>query len=217
MSCRLGGHVTVTLRDLARRSTAPVPPVAEGESCDLCGAPVPPRHRHVLDLDSGVPQCACRACTILFDRGQAGGDHYRLIPERRVRLDDFQFDERLFAALGIPVDLAFLYVDSRSGQVIARYPGALGLITAAPAPDAWEQVLAANPALTDMQPDVEALLLNRARGARERWIVSIEDCYLLAARVREHWTGFRGGDRVWDEIALFFDELRADREEGTWP
>lgn len=206
------GLASGRLRELARRS-APAPSAPPEERCDLCATPIPPQHRHLLDLDSGMPQCACRACTILFDRGEAGGDHYRLIPERRMELAEFALDERLFAALGIPVDLAFVYLDSRSGRVVARYPGALGLITATPAADAWEQVLSASPPLADMQPDVEALLLYRARGARERWIVSIEDCFRLAARVRAQWTGFAGGDRVWDEIAAFFDELRAEREE----
>ena len=30
--------------------------------------------------------CACTACRILFDRSAAGGGHYRLIPDRRLRL-----------------------------------------------------------------------------------------------------------------------------------
>ena len=30
--------------------------------------------------------CGCRACTLLFDRGVAGGGNYRLVPGRRVRL-----------------------------------------------------------------------------------------------------------------------------------
>jgi hypothetical protein len=202
------------LRDLAR----PAGERAAGAAlaCELCGAPIPERHRHVLDLDSREPQCACRACALLFDRDQAGGGHYRLIPERRVALERFVFEERLFASLGIPVDLAFLCVESRSGQVLARYPGALGTIASTPAPDAWQQVLAANPALADMQADVEALLLSRARGARDAWIVSIEDCYRLAARVRESWRGFSGGEQVWIEIAGFFTELRAEREEPPW-
>ena len=206
--------MTLTLRSLAQRP--PAPPVEPGraqEVCDLCAGPLAPEHRHVLDLDSGDPQCACRACAVLFDREQAGGGHYRLIPERRVRLDALAVDQRLFAALGIPVDLAFVYLDSRSGRVLARYPGALGLIAAAPAVDAWEQVVAAAPELRDLQPDVEALLLHRT----EAWIVPIDLCFRLAALVRQHWSGFTGGDRVWEEIARFFEELRSEPKEATWP
>ena len=32
--------------------------------------------------------------------------------------------------------------------------------------DAWQALEAANPVLAQMEPDVEALLVNRARGAR---------------------------------------------------
>lgn len=201
------GELTGPLEALL--ATTPPAAVSALQACELCGAQIPEEHRHVLDLDTGEPQCACRACAILFDREQAGGGHYRLIPERRAPLDGFQGADRLFATLGIPVDLAFVHLDTPSGHVLARYPSPLGLTTAMAAPDAWEQVLAANPRLGEMQPDVEALLANHAHGAREHWIVSIEDCYRLAARVREHWSGFQGGERVWSEIEGFFGELRA--------
>lgn len=191
---------STTLQRLARRSAA-APPEPQPERCDLCAAPLPADHRHLLDLDSGEPQCACRACTILFDRAQAGGDHYRLIPERRVHLADFAGGERVWPALGIPVNLAFVTVGS---SVAARYPSPIGLTTAAPARDAWAQIVAANPVLEGMEPDVEALLLY---GEDERWIVPIDDCFRLAARLREHWSGFSGGDAVWDEIGRFFAEL----------
>jgi hypothetical protein len=170
----------------------------------------------VLDLDSGEPQCACRACAVLFDRDSAGGGHYRLIPERRLPLDDFRLADRLFPALGIPVDLAFVQLESRNDRVLARYPGAAGLIAALPAPDAWDELARANPELRSLEPDVEAFLANHARGASEHWIVPIDDCYRLAARVRETWSGFNGGERVWQEIAGFFEELRSDRKEATW-
>jgi hypothetical protein len=201
--------------DMLRRLAQPRPEPVEGpERCDLCSEPLPPEHRHLLDLASGMPECACRACTILFDRGQAGGTHYRLIPERRVCLPALADEERLWAALGIPVDLAF--ITRGEDHVLARYPSPLGLTTAAPAPDAWAQVVAANPALDRLEPHVEALLLNRARGARERWIVPVDDCFRLTARLRTHWRGFHGGDAVWEEIARFFAELhvRYDTKEA---
>jgi hypothetical protein len=202
---------TAALRRLAQQRPA-APVVAE--RCDLCAEPLPPEHRHLLDLGSGQPQCACRACAILFDRGQAGGDHYRLIPERRVCLPALADEDRLWAALGIPVNLAF--ITRGAGHVVARYPSPVGLTTAAPAPDAWEQVAAANPALADLEPDVEALLVNRTRGARERWIVPLDDCFRLAAALREHWRGFQGGDAVWEAIAGFFVDLhvRYDSKEA---
>jgi uncharacterized protein DUF5947 len=200
------------LRRLAQGTAAPADPAIE--RCDLCSAPVPPDHRHVLDVDSGRAQCACRACVILFDRPQAGGDHYKLIGERRVRLGALALEDQIWAMLGVPVDLAFAFHSTPAGQVVACYPSPLGVTRHVPAPDAWEQLVEANPVLADLESDVEALLVNRSRGAREHWIVPIDDCYRLVGRVRVHWTGFNGGDEVWSEIARFFAELRGDDDAG---
>jgi len=73
-----------------------VPPAPEaGEHCDMCAAPVPPGHRHIVDLNDRRMLCACRACALLFDSRAAGGGHLRLLPTRRRRLDDFVLDEAL--------------------------------------------------------------------------------------------------------------------------
>ena len=67
------------LRQLARRASAERE--ARQEQCELCGEPLPPTHRHLLDLESRELMCACRACTVLFDRREAGGSHFRLVPD----------------------------------------------------------------------------------------------------------------------------------------
>ncbi len=59
-----------------------------------------------------------------------------------------------------------------------------------------------------MQPDVEALLVNRVGAAREYFIVPIDECYKLVGLIRLHWRGLSGGAVVWGEIARFFDDLR---------
>jgi hypothetical protein len=90
--------------------------------------------------------------------------------------------------------------------------------------DAWQALEAANPVLATLQPDVEALLVNRAQGARHHLVVPIEDCFTLVGLIRMHWKGLTGGREVWTEIAGFFDRLdrrarpagRHDRMEGTW-
>ncbi len=75
------------LRELAR---SPLPARRDTpEQCDLCASPVPARHRHLRDVSGDDVLCACRSCVLLFDRESAGGRHYRLLPERRLRLDGF--------------------------------------------------------------------------------------------------------------------------------
>jgi hypothetical protein len=90
--------------------------------------------------------------------------------------------------------------------------------------EAWRGLTVANPVLDTLEPDVEALLVNRARGARHHLIVPISDCYELAGLIRTRWRGLTGGREVWQEIARFFDGLdrRArpaapeQREETAW-
>jgi hypothetical protein len=59
-----------------------------------------------------------------------------------------------------------------------------------------------------MERDVEALLVNRVRGAREHFLVPIDECYRLIGLIRTHWRGLSGGREVWEELARFFEQLR---------
>jgi hypothetical protein len=203
------------LRRLARHEAAPgvttsVPPAPiEDELCELCGAPVPAEHRHLLDLEKRDLLCACKACSLLFDGDAAGGGHYKLVPDRRVSLDDFELDDVTWERLSIPVDMAFFFRNSREGRVMAYYPSPAGPTESLLGLEAWDEIEAANPALTEMADDTEALLVNRANGTRRQWLVPIEDCYALVGLIRTRWRGFSGGADVWDEIDRFFDELDA--------
>jgi hypothetical protein len=187
---------------------APPPPVAAEERCELCGELLPGEHRHVADLQNRSLLCACRACAVLLGRPGAGGGHYRLVPERRLVLADFRLDDAHWDALNIPVGLAFFFHSTPAGRVIALYPSVVGATESLLTLDAWEELERANPVLRELEPDVEALLVNRARGAREYFLVPIDDCYALVALIRSHWKGLAGGDEVWREIGRFFDRVR---------
>jgi hypothetical protein len=190
-------------------STAPAQQAADQpeELCELCGRPVPSEHRHVLDIQTRAVLCACRPCSLLFDRSAAGGGHYRLIPERRIQLEDLELSDVEWEQLQIPVDMAFFFRSSTAGRVMAFYPSPMGATESQLELDAWEQIQAANPVLAELQTDVEALLVNRPRGARRQWLVPIDDCYRLVAVIRTRWRGFTGGKEVWLELDRFFDDL----------
>ncbi|MFL5925969.1 MAG: DUF5947 family protein [Gaiellaceae bacterium] len=194
-----------------RRLAAPSPSVQVEtvERCDLCSEPIAPQHRHVVDLRARSLLCACRACVVLLDRPGAGGSHFQLVPERRLRLDAFRLDDAAWAAFRIPVDLAFFFHSTATARVTAVYPGALGATESQLDLDAWEQLALDNPVLGQLAPDVEALLVNRAGSRREHYLVPIDDCYALAGVLRTHWKGFAGGGEVWREIDSFFERLRA--------
>jgi hypothetical protein len=193
------------LRRLARRGAGEREEVAD--RCELCGAPIAPEHRHVLDLERRELMCACRACSLLFDRRAAGAGHYRLVPERNQRIVDFELGDAAWEELRIPVDMAFFFHSSRDERVMAYYPGPMGATESLLGLEAWRELEAANPVLAAMEPDVQALLVNRARGARQHWVVGIDVCHELVGLIRTHWRGLTGGREVWDEIGRFFEQL----------
>jgi Family of unknown function (DUF5947) len=200
-----GALTSSRLRRIARSGTGA--PEAAAERCDLCGEPIPSEHRHLLDLEKREVSCACRACSLLFDRRAAGGGHYRLIPDRLYRLEDFELDDVAWEELRIPVDMAFFFRGSREGRVMAFYPSPMGPTESLLGLEAWEQLESANPVLREMEPDVEALLVNRALGARRYYLVPIDECFRLVGLIRTRWRGFTGGKDVWEEIGRFFGDL----------
>jgi hypothetical protein len=203
VSSRLG---RLARRELQERTAAQ-------ERCELCSAPIPSEHRHVLDLRGRELLCVCRACAILFDRPAAGGGQMRLVGDRRLRLEDFELDDAMWADLRLPVDLAFFFHSSPDERVMAFYPSPMGPTESLLALEAWQQLEAANPVLATLAPDVEALLVYRVRGARRHWIVPIDDCYALVGLIRTAWRGLTGGSEVWRQIAAALDDL--DRRSRT--
>jgi len=188
---------------------------AELEPCEMCGEPIAPQHRHVVDLSSRELKCICRACKILFDRPASGGDHYRLVPDRRLRIADLALDDALWESLRVPVDMAFFFHHSEAERVLAFYPGPMGATESQLELHAWQELEAANPLLATLEPDVEALLVNRARGAREHFLVPIEDAYDLVGLIRTRWRGLTGGQEAWEGINEFFETLARRSKEGT--
>jgi Family of unknown function (DUF5947) len=198
------------------RQLAAGPASESEEHCDLCAAPVPPTHRHLVDLKDRRMLCACRACALLFDSAAAGGGHLRLLPTRRRRLDDFVLDDAQWARLRIPVEMAFFFHNTDAERVSAFYPSPAGPTESLLELGAWTELSANNPTLAELEPDVEALLVSRARGMREHWLVPIDDCYDLVGVIRSRWRGFDGGGEVWTEINRFFFDDLPTREQTRW-
>jgi hypothetical protein len=181
---------------------------ATQEVCELCGEVIPPEHRHLLNVSSREIMCSCRACSILFYEEAASEGRYRLIPDRHLFLEDFEMSDVQWESLRIPVDMAFFFYSAPAERVVAFYPSPMGPTESLLKLGAWEELEKANPVLKGMERDVEALLVNRARGAREHFLVPMDKCYSLVGLIRMHWRGFSGGQEVWEEIRRFFEELR---------
>lgn len=196
---------------LRRLLAGPFPPADEADEaarCELCAEPLPAGHRHLADLRSRALRCACRACTLLFDRSAAGGRRYRLVPDRRWYLPDVALDDDTWQALGTPVGMAFFMYDSAAAAVVGFYPSPAGPVRSHPDPAAWQAVRERNPVLDELTPDVEALLVHRRRDGRAHWLVPVDDCYALVGLIRTQWRGMSGGPRVWEAIEEFFTDLR---------
>ncbi|HEY2140758.1 MAG TPA: DUF5947 family protein [Solirubrobacteraceae bacterium] len=199
------------LRKLAQRSAQPsgsaILRVDSEERCELCNEPIPSAHRHLLELSSRELACACRPCSLLFEEKGSGSGRYKLVPERRLRLEDFAITDLAWEELRIPVDMAFFFHSSAEERVLAYYPGPMGPTESQLELSSWREVQAANPVLGELEPDVEALLVNRIGGARRHWLVPLDECYALVGLIRTQWKGLSGGREVWREIDGFFTEL----------
>jgi hypothetical protein len=167
---------------------------------------LPREHRHLLDIKSRRLSCACDPCTVLF--AHRGESTLRAVGRQVRWLRDFAMDDAAWDALRIPIGLAFFVHNSAEGRVTALYPGPAGPTESLLGLEAWSEIASRNTVLREMEPDVEALLVNRVGGARDYYLAPIDQCYELGGVIRMHWRGLSGGDEVWREIGGFFARLR---------
>lgn len=192
------------LRSFARKREAM-------ERCELCAAEIPQEHQHLLEPVKRKVVCACRACSILFS-GQAE-TRYKRVPRRVRYLPDFRMTDGQWDSLMIPINMAFFFESTPENRVVTLYPSPGGPIESMLSLDNWNDIVQDNPALSEMEPDVEALLVNRiaqsrGAGAAEYFVAPIDECYKLVGLIRGSWRGFSGGTEVWREIGKFFAGLK---------
>ncbi|HZQ85245.1 MAG TPA: DUF5947 family protein [Acidimicrobiales bacterium] len=200
--------------DVLQRIATGRPRPRPGETCDLCGEPVPDEHSHIADLRNRSIMCGCRACYLLFTHDGAGAGHLRAVPDRYEEVRDFTLGTGGWDALQIPVGVAFFFFNSDAGHITAFYPGPAGAAESLLRLDAWKAVVDKHPQLTTLAPDVEAVLV-RVGGTRrtdevepEAYVVPIDACYELVGLLRMHWRGFDGGEETDQAIDHFFARVR---------
>jgi hypothetical protein len=183
------------------------PPAQPDESCELCGAALAEEHDHLVDLETGGLRCACRPCSLLFERPGAAGGRYRLVPTSVRRDPGLSLTAAEWDRLDIPVGMAFFFADSRRGRWVAFYPSPAGATESDLPLDAWAEVLEANPAVAALAPDVEAFLVRAGGDGFEGYLVPIDFCYELVGLIRLLWRGFDGGQEVREAIEGYFSTL----------
>ncbi|HVK21124.1 MAG TPA: DUF5947 family protein [Actinokineospora sp.] len=192
-----------------RRFRAPRQPVARVERCEMCGEMIGEEHGHVTNVETRALLCTCRGCYLLFTPRGAGGSKFRAVPDRYQYISSLPEGGPLWDTAGIPVKMAFFFANSDMERTVAFYPSPAGATESLLSLDAWSDLVAANDWLTDMVPDVEALLIVKQDERFEGFLVPIDACYQLVGLVRTHWRGFDGGTDAWRHIDGFFDSLRA--------
>jgi hypothetical protein len=197
---------------LARIRTSPVPEKPRaGERCELCREPIGDEHSHLVDVEARNLMCACRGCYLLFTSSGAGGGHFRAVPDRYLAFEGFRLSTSQWDSLQIPVSVAFFFMNSALDRVAAFYPGPAGATESLLPLETWREVVAANPELSTLEPDVEAFLVRADRdlGGAECFIVPIDACYDLVGQLRLLWRGFDGGRAARDALDAFFDRIRS--------
>jgi hypothetical protein len=183
-----------------------VRPRASVERCELCSIELMPDHEHLVEPQTRKMLCACQACSILFS-GQAE-TKYRRVPRRVRYLSDFRLTDAQWDSLMIPIGMAFFFHGTAAAKTIALYPSPAGATESLLDLESWDEIVRDNPVLKEMEADTEALLVNRVGGAREYYLVPVDECYKLVGLIRAYWHGLSGGAVVWEEIGKFFAELR---------
>ncbi|MGW2371104.1 MULTISPECIES: DUF5947 family protein [Kitasatospora] len=190
---------------LLRRLREPAPP--RPEQCGLCGHDLPAGHRHLVDVEERALACTCTACGLLFRQPGAAGGRYRAVPDRYLSDPDGELDEQAWSVLGVPVGTVFLFRNAVLDRLLAFYPGPAGATESELDQEAWERALGASRLAAALEPDVEALLLRRAEGRVESFLVPIDVCYELVGRLRRCWHGFDGGAEARAELDAYFGQL----------
>jgi hypothetical protein len=176
------------------------------ERCDMCSAELAAEHQHLVEPQSRQLVCACQPCALLFSNQK--GTKYKSVPRRIRFLSDFHLTDAQWEGLMIPINMAFFFHSTPDAKVIALYPSPAGPTESLLALDSWDEIVRDNPKLRSMEPDVEALLVNRVKEPAECYIVPIDECYKLVGLIRANWRGLSGGAGVWEEIERFFDVLK---------
>jgi hypothetical protein len=185
-------------------------PQAQTATCELCPIGIGEDHRHLLHLDERRIICVCETCWSM----RSGDPEFRPPGVRTMWLDDFVMPDEVWASFQIPIGLAFMLRSAVTGAVVALYPSPAGATESELELTAWGALCEANPILELLEPDAEALIVNRTGDEHQYAIVPTDQAYRLVGVVKASWEGITGGRSVDIAIAEFFDSVRARSEIG---
>ena len=162
----------------------------------------------MLEMSNGQIVCACDSCALRFQSVLDG--RFKLIPREVHALPDLHLTDLEWESLALPINLAFFFYSTPENRMKAMYPSPAGATESLLPLKSWNSLVGNNVPLARMEPDVEALLVNRVETKREYYLAPIDVCFQLVGLIRVHWRGLAGGDLVWGEIEKFFSRLQME-------
>ena len=201
----MSGGTAPAVRRLRQLSQSRRPqPTAEARAgqdrCDLCGVSLDEGHRHLLHLVDRRIMCACEPCFAM----RSGDAELRPAGTRVLRLRGFALDDDLWAKFQIPIGLAFFFVREQGQGVVALYPSPAGATECELYLAAWDELVAANPVIADLEAEIEALIVNRLSDPPAYAVVPIDRCYELVGMIKSRWEGISGGNAIDGAVSEFF-------------
>jgi hypothetical protein len=193
------------LRRFAREPQERRPPPSDGPRCELCPLTLADDHKHLLDLEERRIVCVCPTCWSM----RSGEARYRPTGSRTLWLDGLELSDELWASFQIPIGLAFFLRSTTTDGIVALYPSPAGATESELDLEAWDRLVEANPSLEDLDPDAEALIVNRMATPHLHAIAPLDDCYRLVGIIKSTWEGISGGSAMEEAVQRYFDDLRA--------
>ena len=138
-----------------------------------------------------------------------------LTGNRTLWLEDFELPDELWAQFRIPIGLAFFMHSSVTSCIVAMYPSPAGATESELHFETWNRLVEMNPVLGDLEPDAEALLVNRMSEEPAYAIAPIDRCYMLVGLSRRRGRASPAAPASRTPSNAYFDELRERGGEQT--
>jgi hypothetical protein len=157
------------------------PPMISGtvtqHSCRFCSAPLESYANPLFEVATQRIVPACDKCASLFLRND--GRPFKLIPRQTRALENFQMPDVSGEAFSLAVGVTFIFYSTGAARLLAVYRSAFTTVETIVPRETWKAMVEANPALEEMRPDVEGLLIISTLNFREYCIAPIDVCYNL--------------------------------------
>jgi len=102
-----------------------------------------------------------------------------MIPRETRAIRDFRMPDVPWKIHDLPGNVTFVFYSTSAAKLMSVCQVAAGTVESTVPREVWKAIIEANPALEEMRPDVEGLLIIHTGESREYFIAPIDVCYNL--------------------------------------